>query len=140
MSCVLLSSGCPAALFLFLCSHPGKDRPREGWTTAVGAEPANPERESEIKGRRGAGVNDGGRQLLLSTVDSHNKLREDRFHTETGKREPSPEVRRKHEDVKHKGLMVHKCTGWRSWSWRAESHKCTIIHSRTKNTHMKTLW
>lgn len=54
----------------------------------------------------GGGVSDGGRQLLLSTVDSHNQLRENRFHTEAGGKEPSPKVRRK-----RKGLMVHKCTG-----------------------------
>lgn len=42
LSCLLVSSGCPAARFLFLCSPPGKDRLSGGWTTAVGAEPAKP--------------------------------------------------------------------------------------------------
>lgn len=43
------------------------------------------EKDQSMKGGGGVGVNDGGRQLLLSTVDSHNKLRENRFHTEAEK-------------------------------------------------------
>lgn len=57
--------------------------------------------------------------------------------TLSGQREPRPKVGWKHEHVKHKGLMVRKCTGWHLLLTAGGATQVQHHHrSRTKNTHV----
>lgn len=152
----LLSSGCPAALFLFLFSHLGTDRLRGGWMTGAGAEVAKTQKQKENERKRregGGGWSQWGRktQLLLSMVDSHNKWGGTRFHTESdSKRESSPKGRWKHREGGGWGLTIHKHTGWRSpvvagWFTQVQHspHACTITpinkHTLIRNAYEDTM-